>query len=167
MKSKEFVLKRKKCVSFMEISEGVIECQGIVLKRLNRRISNKNMVIEYYKCHNSCDKMEMCKFSGKLVYNINSRPNYLTIIKKHSIYCSSRNFQKKHKITLNEVPLQTKSIFSLPYDHVIYSEGILPASVSIQIHKESEIANGDGNYIVVGNDDACFCKLNEKEDSII
>ena len=136
MKCKELLYPKKKSIPFTELTDGIIQCQGTILKRLNRRTTNKNTILEYYKCYNSLSKhkhAETCKFSGKLVYNIHTRPSHLIIIKQHSLNCSHNEILKKvhqHKTKLN--------LNILPSDHFIYNEGIAHASISIQIKKEKE-----------------------------
>lgn len=134
-------------VPFSQIDDGIIECQGIILKRLNKRIRNKKLVLEYYKCQNSYTRTKNCgpcKFSGKLVYNVNTKPIYLEIIRKHSLFCSNNEGNKKylcsHCSSIREND-KKKEVKTLPFEHTVYSNAIPIINISVQVHKEEEINN--------------------------
>lgn len=124
---------------FREIDDGIIECQGIILKRLTKRIKNKKIVIEYYKCQNTYSRNKHCgpcKFSGKIKYKLNQKPKSLEVIKKHSLFCLNNEGNKLYLSKIERNLLIDKQVTSLPLEHYIYGNTIPKAKVSVQIHKE-------------------------------
>ncbi len=140
--SKVSVNHRYEHVPFSQIEDGIIECQGIILKRLNKRIRNKKYVLEYYKCQNSYTRTKNCgpcKFSGKLVYTVNTRPLYLEIIKKHSLFCINNEGNKSYLCSHCSSKRENdkkKEVQSLPFEHCVYSDTVPIINISVQVHKE-------------------------------
>jgi hypothetical protein len=136
---KDFVNSSRTNLPFTEIDDGIIECQGIILKRLTKRIKNKKFVIEYYKCQNTYSRHKHCgpcKFSGKIKYKTNQKPKSLEIIKNHSLFCLNNEGNKLYLSKIERNLLTDKQVTSFPLEHYIYSNIIPNAKLSIQIHKE-------------------------------
>lgn len=146
---KDQVNHRHKIVPFSQLEEGMIECQGFILKRLNKRIRQKKIVLEYYKCQNSYTRNKNCgpcKFSGKLVYQINSQPTFLEIIKNHSLFCLNKEGNKLYlcanHCTRRKLNKQ-KRLNIVPFEHNIYSNKIPIVNISVQIHNDEKEENND------------------------
>lgn len=124
---------------YTELQDGIIECQGIILKRLNKRHKHKNIIVEYYKCQNSYSRHKYCgpcKFSGKIEYQFPNKPTELKVIKNHSLFCLNHEGNKMYLSKHNRTVLFNKQINSLPFGHNIYNETISRSTISIQIHKK-------------------------------
>ena len=127
---------------FSILQEGMIESQGIILKRLNKRIRNKSIVIEYYKCYNSYTRTKHCgpcKFSGKLIYQLNSKPDNLEILKRHSLFCINNEGNKQYiskSKTKYLKKLKKQRIKVIPFEHNVYSESIPIVNITVQVHSE-------------------------------
>ena len=74
---------------FKKKTEGKIECNGMILTKINKRITEKtSMIMEYYKCWNSKrNQKNVCRFTGKLCYKIGTQPKNIEIISDHSSTC--------------------------------------------------------------------------------
>ena len=127
---------------FTILQEGMIESQGIILKRLNKRIRNKTIVIEYYKCYNSYTRNKNCgpcKFSGKLIYQLNSKPNNLEILKRHSLFCINNEGNKQYiSKTKNKFlkKLKKQKLNVISFEHDVYKENTPIVNISVQVHSE-------------------------------
>ena len=127
---------------FTILQEGMIESQGIILKRLNKRIRNKTIVIEYYKCYNSYTRNKNCgpcKFSGKLIYQLNSKPNNLKILKRHYLFCINNEGNKQYiSKTKNKYlkKLKKQKLNVISFEHDVYKENTPIVNISVQVHSE-------------------------------
>jgi hypothetical protein len=81
--------KNKILLPFNRKSEVKIECNGIILTRIYKRIiGKKSMILEYFRCWNSKrNNNNTCKFAGKLCYKSGTEPKNLELISDHSITC--------------------------------------------------------------------------------
>ena len=89
---------------FKKKTEGKIECNGMILTKINKRITEKtSMIMEYYKCWNSKrNHKNACRFTGKLCYKIGSQPKNIEIISDHSLTCPGyKKFTKMKKFNEN------------------------------------------------------------------
>ena len=128
---------QQEILPFSELEDGIIECQGIILKRLNKRHKHKSIIVECYKCQNSYSRNKHCgpcKFSGKIEYPISKKPKEIKIIKNHSSFCLNNEGNKIYLKQINRNLLIDKQINPLPFEHFIYNESISQAKISIQIH---------------------------------
>ena len=141
-------------VPFSHLEDGLIECQGIILKRLNKRIKNKKIVIEYYKCQNSFCRSKNtgpCKFSGKLIYYLRTQPKYLEIIKQHSSFCLNNEGNRIYVDQPNKKGKEKKGYQILPLDGQIYTNKVPVVDISIQIKKEDNLnVSGNNESRVIG-----------------
>lgn len=116
--------------TFSKLSEGRIECNGSLLRRLSRRVVNKKWIIEYFKCKNNRNFGKndsfSCKFSGKLFYKINTEPHLIEIIKDHSPLCpNKKKLKEKRKNELENFCF---------VDNFIESDEVPIANISVQLH---------------------------------
>ena len=138
---------QREVLPYTEIEDGIIECQGIILKRLNKRHKHKTTIVEYYKCQNSYSRNKYCgpcKFSGKIEYPISKKPKEIKVIKSHSLFCLNNEGNKIYLKEINRNLFIDKQISPLPFEHIIYDESISQAKISIQIHN-NEI---DAQYMI-------------------
>ena len=133
--------------TFSKLSDGRIECNGSLLRRLSKRVVNKKWIIEYFKCKNNrnfCkDNSLSCKFSGKLFYKINTEPHLLEIIKDHSPFCTGKKrYKEKRKNELENFCF---------VDNLIESDEIPIANISVQLHENE---GSDTQSINCNNNDS-------------
>ena len=81
--------KTKLKLPYKKKTESKIECNGMILTKINKRITEKtSMIMEYYKCWNSKrNQKNVCRFTGKLCYKIGTQPKNIEIISDHSSTC--------------------------------------------------------------------------------
>lgn len=127
-------------VPFTPLTDGMIESEGIILKRLSRRIRHKKIVLEYYKCFNTYSRTKNCgpcKFSGKLIYQVNSsHPTSLEIIKPHSLFCLNNEGNKLYLSPNATSKKRKKKIKIIPFEHEIYSDSVPIVNISVQIESD-------------------------------
>ena len=96
--------KTKLKLPYKKKTESKIECNGMILTKVNRRIIEKtSMIMEYYKCENSINNKNVCKFAGKLCYKIGTQPKNIEIISDHSLTCPGyKKYTKINKFNEND-----------------------------------------------------------------
>ena len=96
--------KTKLKLTYKKKTESKIECNGMILTKVNRRIIEKtSMIMEYYKCENSINNKNVCKFAGKLCYKIGTQPKNIEIISDHSLTCPGyKKYTKINKFNEND-----------------------------------------------------------------